>query len=121
MPEDGHQHMLDLPQTMRLILSTQMTPSNLPAPDAASPKKDVCTTSIITPTRCTEKTVSARKFWDSDQLIGLENQINELGLKIDAFAAERKAIVESVGLAALEVEPNLEVTTSSYYLLGAPR
>jgi hypothetical protein len=54
-------------------------------------------------------TFQASKLLGSDQLMGLENQIKELGLQIDAFAAEKKAIAESVGLAALEVAPDLEV------------
>jgi len=68
--------------------------------------------SIITLTERTEDLSAI----DSDQRISLGNQINELGLKIDAFAAERKAIVESVGLAPLEVGPSFKVRTSSFYL-----
>jgi len=84
----------------------------------ASPMKDVCTLFITTLTEPTEEELfSAIDSLDSDQRISLENQINELGLKIDAFAAERRAIVQSVGLAPLEVEPSLEVRTSIF--LGA--
>jgi hypothetical protein len=59
------------------------------------------------------RNLSATRLLDRDQLIGLANQTNELSHKIDAFAAERKAIFESVGLAALKVEPELEVRASS--------
>lgn len=74
--------------------------------------------------RTIEYILASNRVLDSDQLIGLESQINKLGLNIDAFAAERKAIAESEGLAPLRVQPELEVSETSsdclYVLTALP-